>query len=90
MNLARGKFLAVALGAVVGRQIDDGATARQRLRQRFGRKQVTAGAAGRQQDERRAALKHHAGLAIGTGSPGLASNCARGRSRVNASSMPMP
>ena len=86
-----GKLLAVAFGAVIGGEIDGDAAAVERLRQRFGGKQMAAGPAGGEQHERRAArsASHRApgAAAAGTGSAG---NSVRGRSRVSASSMPMP
>ena len=85
-----GKSPAVARRALVGREIDRRAARAQRLRQRFGRKQMAAGAAGGEQDERRA-VAIRPSLRLGR-QPLASARCiaARGRSRVSASSMPMP
>ena len=81
--------MAVARRALVGRKIDDHAAPLQRIRQRLGGKQMSAGPAGREQDERRC-IAHQAGFHSG-GSRSIGSSIAmRGRSRVSASSMPMP
>ena len=90
MGLARRKIVPVARRAFVGRKIDRHAALPQRHRQRLGGKQMSAGSAGREQDERRCALAHQAGFHSG-GSRSVGSSIAtRGRSRVSASSMPMP
>ena len=74
-------------GAMVGREIDRYASLVKRVRQCLGRKQMAAGAAGREQNERRAARIHQIRL------PAIASSgdviAARGCSRVNASNMPI-
>ena len=90
VDLPRRKTAAVALGARVGGEIDGDVAARQHVRQRLRREQVSAGSAGRDEHERRAALVGHAALPAPANAPGLARNSARGRSRVKASSMPMP
>ena len=82
-----GKGAAITLGAPVGDEVNRNAALRQRRRERFGRKQMTARTAGRHQHRRPARRQHQAVLPPSTISPG---NCALGRSRVNATSMPMP
>ena len=90
MNAAGREFLAVALGPVIGCEIDGDAAAREHLRERFSRKQVAAGSARSQQNERRATvLAHLMALPSIANSPWLARSSARGRSRVTASSIPM-
>ena len=54
MNVPRRKCLAVALGAMIGRERDGDAAPAERLRERFGGKQVSAGPAGGQQNKRHA------------------------------------
>ena len=78
----------VAGRALVGREIDRDAARPERHRQRLGGKQMSAGAAGREQDERR--LAHQAAFHSGGGRSTGSSIAMRGRSRVSASSMPMP
>ena len=82
-----GKGAAIALSATVGDEVNRNAALCQRRRKRFGRKQMTTRTAGRHQYRRPARRQHQAGLPPSTISPG---NCARGRSRVSATSMPMP
>ena len=86
---------AIAGRPLVGCEIDDDAALCERDGQRLGRKQMPSGPAGSDDDERRGARPpavrrgHQAGLPANT-APGAASSVARGRSRVKASSMPMP
>ena len=87
MRLARRKVAAVARRALVRRKIDDHAAPSQRIRQGLGGKQVSAGPAGREQDER---FTHQAGFHSGGSRSAGSSIAMRGRSRVSASSMPMP
>src|SRR5262249_56404821 len=54
VNVPRRECLAVALGAIVGRKRDGDATPAKRLRERFGRKQVSAGPAGGHENKRHA------------------------------------
>ena len=63
---ARREASAVALGAMIGGEIDGHAAAGERLGQRLGRKQMSARSAGREQHERRAARRGHAALPAGT------------------------
>src|SRR5262245_39847873 len=86
LHLSRRKLAAVAAGARVGRKVDREAAARERPRQRLGWKQMPAGPAGRQQHYRR--LNHQAVLPASAASRDRISVC--GRSRVKASSIPMP
>ena len=90
--LRAGNVFAVARGPLVGREIDRDTAAGERRRQRLGRKQVAAGAAGRDQHERRAvACIRPRAPEQAAASPELRRAVrARGRSRVSASSMPMP
>ena len=74
-------------GAMVGGEVDGDAAFVQHDRQRLGRKQMAAGAAGREQDERRAARSHQILLPATARSGEIIA--ARGCSRVNASSMPI-
>ena len=93
VGLARREASAIALGAVIGGKIDRHAALGERRRQRLGGKQMSAGSAGREQHERRAARVGHAGAPGGNEAVarGLAQHSrVRGRSRVSASSMPMP
>jgi len=86
MRFACGKIMAIARRALVGREIDLDAAPLQRVGERFGGKQMAAGSPRREQDER---ARHQAVRNSG----GRRSNetiAARGRSRVSASSMPMP
>ena len=53
VNLVCGKFARKALGAAVGHQMDRVAPGFQFMSQRFGRKQMAAGAAGGQENEGR-------------------------------------
>jgi hypothetical protein len=90
VDLARRKIPPVARRAFIGRKIDRDTAPPQRLRQGIGGKQMSAGPAGREQDERCCALAHQAGFHSG-GNRSVGSRIAtRGRSRVSASSMPMP
>ena len=73
--------------AVVGRELDRDATLVERDCERFRRKQMAAGAAGREQDERRAARRHQTRLPATARSGAIIA--ARGCSRVSASSMPI-
>ena len=90
VNRIVGEGAAIARGAMVGDEMDFGATPVERRRQRLGRKQMSAGAAGRHQHRCRGhpvGRLHHTRLPAITSSPG---SCALGRSRVSATSMPMP
>ena len=88
MNLARRKLK--MRGARVGREFNDGAAFGERDGQSFGRKQMTAGAAGCKQRQRRGVVLRHTRLpAPASSADGAVSMAARGCSRVSASSMPM-
>ena len=70
VNVPRRKRLAVAFGAMVGRKRHGDAAPAERLRERFGGKQVSAGPAGGQQNKRHAvcslrAMKNRSGRAFG-------------------------
>ena len=75
---------------MIGREIDRDAAARERIRQRLGRKQMPAGPAGGEQHQRGGGIIHQAGLPTEARLPSPDNNSVRGRSRVKASSMPMP
>ena len=93
MDRASAESVAVARGARVGREIDGDAALGQRGGQRLGRKQMPAGAAGRDAAPSGAAVRrgHQAAAPRRQrASSRCASIAARGRSRVSASSMPMP
>jgi hypothetical protein len=49
------KFLSIALGSVIGRKLNDDATARERFGKGLSRKQVTTGSTGGKQHQRQAA-----------------------------------
>ncbi len=87
MRLARRKGVAVTRRALVGCKIDDNAAPLQRIRQRLGWKEVSAGASRRQQNER---LGHQAAFHSGgsRSADGIAET--RGFSRVSANSIPIP
>ena len=85
-----GKGAAIALGAPVGDEVNRDAALCQRRRERFGRKQMTARTAGRHQHRRPARRQHQAVLPPCAPSTIWPGSCARGRSRVSATSMPMP
>ena len=74
MHLHLRQPVAEAAAALVGREIDGEAALQQRVRQRFRREHVAAGAAGREQDAGRAHVSRLPG----------------NRLRVSASSMPTP
>ena len=74
-------------GAMVGGEINGNAAFVEHDSQSFGRKQMTAGAAGREQDERRAARSHQILLPATARSGAIMA--ARGCSRVSASNMPI-
>ena len=79
--------LAVARRAAVGRQMDHEAVPRERRGQRLGREKMAAGPTGGEEHRRAIRLRHQAVL----GTSGMsADKWPRGRSRVNAISMPMP
>ena len=91
-----GREVATVAGRpLVGREIDDDAALAERDGQRLGGEQMPSGPAGGDDDERRGGRPsatcrgHQAGLPANT-VPGAARSVARGRSRVKASSMPMP
>ncbi len=65
MNRTGGKFAAVASAARVGREVDGDSTPRERRRERLRRKQMSAGAAGGQEHDRRAGALHQAALPAG-------------------------
>ena len=85
MDGAGGKF--EMRSAHVGRELDHGAAFLQSDGQCFGWKQMTAGSAGCQQHQRRGG-RHQAALSAFTNFREF-SMCARGFSRVSASSMPI-
>ena len=85
MDIASGKF--EMCGTMIGGEIDNNTPVRKHVGKCLGRKQMTAGAAGRKQDERRAARSHQMPLPA-TASSGV-TMAARGCSRVNAKSMPI-
>ena len=74
-------------GTMVGGEINGDAALLEHGGQRFCRKQMTAGAAGCEQDERRAARRHQIALPAAARSGEIIA--ARGCSRVNASNMPI-
>jgi hypothetical protein len=87
----RREFAAVADRAGVGRKLDRDAAFGERRGERFRREQMAAGAAGREQYQRRV-TRAQAGLPATASSGGGASASmgARGRPRESASSIPMP
>ncbi len=91
MNVSVGEGAAKTRRAPVGRKMDSDTALGERCRKRLGRKQMTAGAAGR--NEHRRHIRHQARLGHQTGLPAITispASFARGRSRVSANSMPMP
>ena len=86
MDGLRRKRAGMTGGAGIGQQLDGDISLGQRRGQRLGGKQMAARAAGGDKD---AARSHQAGLPAKPKSR-RASISARGRSRVSASSMPMP
>src|SRR5262245_59140591 len=85
MNSTGGEF--EMRGAMIGGKLDRDAPLQKRVCQRLSGKQVTPGASGRKQHERRAAPSHQTRLPATSRSGKIIS--ARGCSRVNASSMPI-
>ena len=91
MDLPGRKALAVACNPHVGRQINRNPPLRQRASQGLGWEQVARGAAGGDHNEGRASARcHDIGLAVSRGISGDANISVPGRSRVNASSIPIP
>ena len=84
MRLARREVVAVARCPFVRREIDLDAAPLQCIGERLGGKQMAAGSPRREQNERHQAVRNSGGR---RSSDTIA---ARGRSRVSASSMPMP
>ena len=94
-GVPRREILAVQRGTLVGREIDGDAALRERDGERLGWKQMTARAPGRDHHQRQifwrlAGCVHQAGLPASAGAAALPIASAFGRSRVSASSMPMP
>ncbi len=87
MNRVRREVAAILGGPPVGREMDGDAAIHQSSRERFGREQMAAGAAGCDQDRSPVRSGRHTGLGASDISP---ARCACGRSRVSAISMPMP
>src|SRR5262249_58180700 len=81
-------------GGNVGGEGGAHARAAECLGKRFGGKQVSAGSAGGEENKRHATWSvsavDQAAPSAGANAPSVASNSARGRSRVKASSIPMP
>ena len=92
MHGARGKAAAIGERAFVGDEFHRDAARVERMRQRFGRKQMAAGAAGGEKD--RASRSCQAAAAATVAGPLLAATSVRtrvrGRLRVTASRKPMP
>ena len=87
MNGLLGESIAETFGTPVGHEMDRNAVLVQRRCQCFRGEKMTARAASRHQHRCRAGLSHHTVLPVSTILP---ASCARGRSRVSATSMPMP
>ena len=78
---------AIARRPPVGREMNGDAALGQRRRERLGREQMAARPTGRNEHRRPARFLHQMPRPASTMSP---ESCARGRSRVSATSMPMP
>ncbi len=86
-----GKLPGVGVDPVVGGEMHPPAAALEHRRQRLGREEMPAGAAGAEENDARHALSVQAALGVGsrriTARP---TRCASGRRRVSARIRPMP